>query len=487
MKYLADFVIELDSPLHIGTGRDTAVTDAPAFRDAFDLYRIPGTSLAGVLRAAVRDSAAGEEAAQRIFGTIEDEDENPRGSRLMVSDGYLLDWDNTVALSKVMNGREPRFPLNPIIQDCVCLEPETGTAREGGKFDLEIVPQGTRFAARLEYAPQDSDSLDVLKQLMVDLQQGNLQVGGCTTRGLGYFHAQQVKLYSCDDTTPEGLDAWRRRPHRFLEDPPDALSRVDLPDGGLHSTHHARGISGSVRITFRTDGPLLVGGNQAPFTDEDVDADLTFAEYPVANYENGELEYRLTVPGASLKGVLRHRAYHALRCLDVGEIDKTLGELFGRVEGDDARQSKVRVRGCTLEADRSACTVVPHVAIDRLTGGALDGALYSEAPLWQDGTPVPVELRVDDLSDAEAALLLHSLLDLGRGRAPIGGGTRRGSGTLRFADGDFYGADVRFSLHRNGRSFNHQSSRRELQELLDTVSGAFSEEFAERTPSDENM
>ena len=85
------FTLELISPLHIGSGSNSADTDAAVVRDAFGDYRIPGSSLAGALRAHCGDTHSA------AWGTAGKN--SNRASSIEVADGYLIDWDGTTTLA----------------------------------------------------------------------------------------------------------------------------------------------------------------------------------------------------------------------------------------------------------------------------------------------------------------------------------------------------------------------------------------------------
>ena len=92
-----------------------------------------------------------------------------------------------------------------------------------------------------------------------------------------------------------------------------------------------------------------------------------------------------------------------------------------------------------------------HVAIDRFTGGAIDGALFAEKTAYwhsdqQDDYPLKMNILVDD-ANIKKAINKHNencakkisfddvcnafdaaLADLCEGRLPLGGGVNRGHG-----------------------------------------------------------
>lgn len=478
IRYLARADIVLDSPLHIGTGKESGVTDMPVFRDAFDDYRIPGTSLAGIFRNRVARSRHGEETANKLFGRIGASGEDGHGSRIVLSDAYLLDFDGGLTLVKHLNGAEANYPNMRIVQDSVRIDPETGTAEDGGKFDFEVVPEGTRFRFELDYAPGDEgDRVDIVTELFYDLAEGNLQVGGFLSRGFGFFHAEHISINRFNLANPDDLTAWIRI-HRSPDLDAITVGEKVPPGGaGLEGGAHSEGISGSIKISLAPEGPLLLAGASQSTTGP-LDADIRFFELPIVSYakDKSGIEYRPCVPGTALKGLIRSRVSQILRSLGHSDPGGIVDRLFGSVDGPDAaRKSKVLVKGCSLK--ETSYEFVQHVAIDRITGGALIGALYAEAPIWSEDVAISLEIVVDRLSDFEAGLLFHAIMDLGEGRLPIGNGTRRGNGKLRFASAIDHalGDSVQFLLHRNGKAVDHSTPIPELQNLLNDVSVGYRE------------
>ncbi|MDN5751224.1 MAG: hypothetical protein L0H64_22420, partial [Pseudonocardia sp.] len=182
-----------------------------------------------------------------------------------------------------------------------------------------------------------------------------------------------------------------------------------------------------------------------------------------------EGKLRLVLPGSSIAGALRSRAELVCRTLRGTPTPDGFAEqlastplvqaVWGAAAGEPgATHSAVEVRDCpstttvsataylTLltgdQAPRSVAAsggaqlrVTDHVSVDRWTGGAADGRLFSEVePHGVTYEPIRLRLRTDRLSpgvrDAATALLLVTLRELVEGRIPLGGATHRGYGTV---------------------------------------------------------
>ncbi|MFT3861387.1 RAMP superfamily CRISPR-associated protein [Micropruina sp.] len=153
------------------------------------------------------------------------------------------------------------------------------------------------------------------------------------------------------------------------------------------------------------------------------------------------------VPGSSWKGLFRHRVEHILRVRGYGEEECTriVGDLFGtgRASGaskDEGERGILRFRDSDLVGSRTVERT--HVAIDRVTGGALDrsgngdgagGALFAVEAI-APGATVKLQIDASDSPDELGVLLLeHVVRDIDDRLIGVGGLTSRGYGTLRLA------------------------------------------------------
>ena len=189
-------------------------------------------------------------------------------------------------------------------------------------------------------------------------------------------------------------------------------------------------------------------------------SDMTFVREPVVTWDRGEatveeLERVILIPASSVKGALAHRtAYHYNRLEGVfadkktaeeleqgtGKENKAVKTLFGS-EGD--RKGKNKQRGNILFSDVIEKQKAPlekkvlnHVKIDRFTGGAVDGALFSEEVLYAPGKTFNLELMlrktaVDEKDGKIVKAFEAALIDLCKGYLPLGGGVNRGNGTFK--------------------------------------------------------
>ena len=486
-------LIELETPLHCGGGENNGF-DQPVIRDGYGLYRIPGSSIAGILRASAVQAGTPAALVDRAFGFIEHgkAEGKASGSCIWCQDALLLDLDNTLAVAKAMKGDQVSPVFSGIyIRDHVRLDLEKGAAIQGGKFDEEFAPAGCRFVMEIRLdgwtGPVQKEMQELFVSLCSSVRHGAIRFGGKAAEGFGRIRCLDASLRSYDLTDAQQMEAWLNLPSLPYENkqlfPASSGKEVTLPALTLHRGNAEKNLIDSwVRANLEAAGPLLVGGgSRAVSQAEKVDsnekqADMLFYMEPYLDYEKKTARWKRVVPGSSLRGVLRQRVY-AIALVLFGRKERAeavLDSIFGCVKADQTRPGKIAVQDAPLPEAKP--TLVQHVAIDRFTGGALDGALFAEAPVWKDKMRLPFYLHIHGLAPAEGALLLHALMDLAEGFLPVGGGTNRGNGVLLLTG---LGAgpekkwqdalkQLEFSFNWQGKTLNRENAQ-EAQNWLERL------------------
>ena len=217
-------IIECLSPLHCGGGDESWLQDQPVVRDAFGYWFIPGTSIAGAMRELAEQ--LDDVTAKSLFG-------GERASLFWASDARLLDYDGRPVLDRLLAGEEAELPQGPFIRDHVRLESESETTEEGGKFDEEIVPAGTRFALELAFDPWDRSDVEkelaLFDQICALAAQGAVSLGGSGTNGMGAYRALRAECRDFDLTSFVGMQAWLGLSSSVLFSEEDGGDPVALP------------------------------------------------------------------------------------------------------------------------------------------------------------------------------------------------------------------------------------------------------------------
>ncbi len=225
--------IVMDTALHIGGRRDPSVaTDNPVVRDGVGRPFIPGSSLKGAFRAAVERlvpniphlrtcglSDAPDACANRLRQELKDRKNIPEDELLEILICILCDTCRTfgtthlasVALfhdapiSEVWRNL-PEVPTQ--IRDGVGIDRDSERAREGIKYDFEVVPPQTSFDFALTLENPTERDLGLVALGLQEFMAGMIPLGGIRSRGLGRCHLEEVKVEGVDLTDPNALKAY---------------------------------------------------------------------------------------------------------------------------------------------------------------------------------------------------------------------------------------------------------------------------------------
>lgn len=461
---VADITLQAESPFLIASGDTDGSTDALPVVDANGLPTIPGSSLAGVLRAAYL-GVYGELQTKRLFG-FQDEgatsyDQAGQASLLEVSWGQVHGADNLPVPLRDFDAHaaDPvlAFLRQGVRREHVRLNPQ-GVPDDQGKFDETLVPRGARFTAELLLRDSGAGE-NRLTQLLTLLATPGFRLGGRTRMGFGAFRVVSVRTRDFDLCTPGGRAAWGSMP-RALSAPE---RRAVLPEVAVAAG--TRRFAQSHTLVVKPKDHWIFGGEaewtageEAPATHrangKKRDMVPVFEQSVIWNADRGTVSPpEWVVPATGIKGALRHRtAFHVRRLqghwaeeappkgepLAVQSLFGSEGEHGDRgfhLHDDDGtmRPGRVFISEARLARNSSKDGSLDHVAIDRFTGGALDGALFGEAPRfggeWRLEIDIASPFGKPSSEDALGVKALGlALEDLSKGRLPVGGGANRGHG-----------------------------------------------------------
>jgi len=242
--------IVLDTALHIGGGRNpSAATDSPVVRDGTGRPFIPGSSLKGAFRAAVerlvpnipglrtcRLSDDSDACANRLRGALKDRKSIPEAELLKLLDSILCDTCRTfgtthlasVALFHDATIAEiwrtlPEVPTQ--IRDGVGIDRDSERAREGIKYDFEVVPPQTSFDFALTLENPTGRDLGLIALGLQEFIAGMIPLGGIRSRGLGRCHLDAVKVEGVDFGNHEAMTNYLLRREMAVEPTDDFIHR----------------------------------------------------------------------------------------------------------------------------------------------------------------------------------------------------------------------------------------------------------------------
>lgn len=392
----------LDTPTHLGNGDADGPLDMPIIVDPLEgKTLLTGASVAGALRAYVHERNHGW--ANTLFGklTAASSQESP----LIVDDAI---------------GEAPNVEL----RDGVAINAQTRTAEEGKKYDMELLEAGTSFKLSFELLVR-KDRANVIREAFVlalqGLERGDIHLGKRKRRGFGKCHVSEWTVRRYDMTTPEGMLAWLHSKSKNQQAKKIAEALHVVPDETqLQSCDFF-----TIKATFGIDSSVLIRSGAGKPDAPDV----------VHLRSKRQGREQLILSGTSIAGALRTRALQISNTFHPDKGWTYVEGMFGMrsrgvSDNRDLTASKLWVD--EVEIDHAVEQVQTRVKIDRFTGGAYPGALFSEqAAFAQDTTCVTLRLSMKSPTEGQVGLLLLLLKDLWISDLPIGGGSNIGRGYLK--------------------------------------------------------
>lgn len=358
---------------------------------------LPGTSLAGSLKRHLR-GGQGDQFAKLWMGA-EPADYGVREGEVKELPGRLTLLGCLPIEAPIRSRGVTRVDL------------ERGAA-EGGSSRTEqwVDPTTVTLVARHD-GPRDLALLSALTTWQP-------VVGRSRTTGMGRARVSAVASVEVDDANPAQLGWWLTERDGWLrgDQPPPGVAARDekIPDAASKDDRF-------VQVLVVAE-PVHVGVSKQG--EKQPDGRLAATTMRVRGKDGHEV---LVVPGASWKGVFRHRIEVILTAVgaSVGERDTIIQRLFGHENARgllEFRDSVTTVQGSALRT---------HVSIDRFTSGARDSALHRTLSI-----PRGTELRLSVAYPAGATapirnLLEHVVNDLHDGLVTVGGHGTRGYGWVR--------------------------------------------------------
>jgi len=501
------------SPFHSrGTAKIVGL-DAPLVRDGVGRLIVPGTSLAGALRAWATENIHDSGDADKGFGQGDiDALFGPRAAKRESALSQTAASCLTCCDVVIDNATES-------LRDGVGIDRYSGAAAENFKFDYSLLEPGAEGTVQLRLrlpandAEGQSGVYRAFLACLAALRDGEFAIGGLVTKGLGRFTVENLKALRWHS----GRDAILDRVAN-AGGPSWSQTASTTPIQLAENTHI--GPTADFNVEFRQLGPM--------FSRFRVDGGLVDA-VPLVERRDGKAV--LVIPGSSVKGVLRSEAERIMRTLlnldlpsDGSLNDQVKVPLVNKIFGTGKISSQAKAaptaltdelcdqRGamecpdlvskhlCTWEqwqdlqetiasekrtekdkaehagqlrklrqkldtASLKAWKVTTNVAIDRWTGGAAEGKLFSVLePHNVEWQLLRLRLHVHRLSDDETAaakVLLHLVLAaLHEQRLGFGFGFDRGYG--RVSAETINGSP--YTEHRNDIYETHREAwRRQLE------------------------
>ncbi len=409
-RHIAHITIEAETPLKVGSNASDFLQDSPVQKDWNGLPMILGTSIAGVLR-------------KDFQGDVKDIFGEECGSKVIFSNALLLN-EKAEVYEELLLEKTPFLQLfyNLPIREHTII---TDKGVSGNKFDEEVVYKGTRFKFSIEMIEDDKESFDEVLNL---LYSSSFRLGGGSTKGFGKVKIFEIKTASFNRENYKSYSS--------------SLNYVGLavPNNLLGDTQPTNYTKYTLRIT--PDDFFMFGSGFG-----DSDADSTPVYEKVIKYDgknSGLTDKQILIPASSIKGALSHRtAFYYNKAIDatiesgnakVGENNDAVKAIFGHKKEfvDDkelGQKGKILISDC-FKNDNNQTKTFDHVAIDRFTGGAMDGALFQEKTIADD-REYKIEILLEkNIEEKYIKAFQDALNDICIGMLPLGGMTTKGHGSF---------------------------------------------------------
>ena len=438
-RYELTIPVTLTSELHIGgvdavPDRDGEGTVIRFCRNGLDEPTIPGRSIRGAVRAAcdiARQTMedAGHPTTQDggVFSKASwvslwgddslDTGKSLRNRRLRSDDSLPIRQSaltfHAVSFPEYKDSDSGESPLPR--RHGVGIDRTTGAASDGALYEHEFLPRGTRFTIRITAegrdnepmgrdqsdgipGPASSESVKKLLEVIVDiLKSGAVCLGGRTGSGQGTIQVIEPKLRRTGKTTDAGA----------LTAPADVLDAligedeegtpIPLELGGWSLEEPAR-----IKITWWSPTGIFVAEDEkltkqrkaqkeAENREKGINEEVHEVVYPLRDPSEEWENAQLLIPGTSIRGALRSRASRIARTVlaahddfkplashDIHEQIAAEPNLVRYMFGCAKYRGAVTVHDCRSKKCDTHVEVT-HNAIDRWTGGVIDGGLFTEA------------------------------------------------------------------------------------------------------------
>jgi len=424
---------------------------------------IQGTSLTGVLRHALEDDKKQENGKwNSFFGYQAPKGKEGLGSQVKISSAYLVLNNGKVAegLQLEENQKEFKKYFDDLPSRQHARITHKGVAKEHGLFDNEVVYKGCRFLFEIELKGNEEDEklwIEFLNQLKNPL----FRIGQGTRNGYGKLSVYSCKTKVFDLKNKDDFNTYLDFDNSLNEDNACLEDCTNLKEEDDNNLLH-------YQLKLKPENFFMFG---AGYGDNEVD-NIPITEDVISYDDNNSIqkpEKQTLIPASSIKGALRHRTafhYNKLKDIKADEINKdnfdkiakiytginnlAVSELFGAQESAEetkpydqhsVEKQPIGTRGKIIMND----ILIPekdeirndkifnHVAIDRFTGGAMDGALFSEkVSYYKDkNKEITLDIFVEDTKSLSVNVIEafeETLKDVCKGLLPLGGMTTKGHG-----------------------------------------------------------
>lgn len=405
---------KLSSPMLISNGIDNQ-TDNDLLLNSSGRPYIPATTIAGVLREMLQERGID---TVHYFGFVKianelDPSSWQKESRLVFRDGILLHDDFKIS-----------------IRHSVALD-QYKTSKDGAKFDMEILEAGSEFETVIEQNLTGDDK-DVLDRIAHVWRDETLRFGAKSTRGFGKIQVIEIIRKDFNFKDQEQVRSW------LLFDVSDEKCWKNNGEGSVNCENSAEQQNEMVlRLKLKLKSGLSIRTYTTDIVPKSNNSNGPDFKQMTAYDPNNEIH--AVIPGSTWAGAFRSR----IMSLTPKEYQDTCKNCFGYVR----EEKEGRNKGRKPTADKKKSLIVfdesfvyggvdkdlSRNAIDRFSGGTIDGALFTESSHYYGTCDLNITFRKPENSNYPQHFLnafAAAITDLHYGYLSIGGETSIGRGVF---------------------------------------------------------
>ena len=327
----------------------------------------------------------------------------------------------------------------------VGIDRKTGAASDGALYEHEFLPRGTRFTIRITAegrddekmrreqsegipGPASSEAIELLLRLIRSLFKSKaISLGGRTGSGQGSIKVQESneERQASDDqylrivAQSKGIEG--KEPVDIVDALTGALTEGPESSKGTDSSAWVDTQPARIKITWWSPTGIFVAEDEkltkqrkaqkeAENKEKGINEEVHEVVYPLRDPSEEWENAQLLIPGTSIRGALRSRASRIARTVlaardelstftshDLHEQIAAEPNLVRYMFGSTEYRGALTVHDC-LSTKSGDCIEVTHNAIDRWTGGVIDGGLFTEAVyLGTHWEPITIDIDLRQL------------------------------------------------------------------------------------------
>lgn len=340
----------------------------------------------------------------------------------------------------------------------VGIDRTTGAASDGALYEHEFLPRGTKFNIRITAegrdgeptvnkqsdgipGPASSEAIELLLHLIRSLFESKaVSLGGRTGSGQGHIKVQesdkkrQESKGECQNSDEQflrivaqskGIEG--KKPADIVDTLTGALTEGPKKSKGTDNSAWVGNKPARIKIDWWSPTGIFVAedekltkqrkaAQEAENKKKGIEEEVHEVVYPLRDPSEEWENAQLLIPGTSIRGALRSRASRIARTVlaardelptfashDLHEQIAAEPNLVRYMFGSTEYRGALTVHDC-LSKKTGTCVEVTHNAIDRWTGGVIDGGLFTEAVyLGTEWEPIKIDIDLRQLlSNIEA-------------------------------------------------------------------------------------